>query len=130
MKTFVIASAVVKNKDKFLIGKRARGKKFAPGTWEFISGFPEEKEPLEDTILRELKEETGLKGKVVRSAEPYMITDSEGRWVVIPFLINVTSDKVFLNTKDHEELRWVSRADLESFKDIVDLSNLKACGLL
>ena len=130
MQTFVIASAVVKCRDKFLIGKRARGKKFAPGKWEFISGFPEERESLEDTILRELKEETGLKGKLIRSANPYEISDKDGRWIIIPFLIEVASDKVFLNTKDHEELRWVAKQELDAFKDIVDLANLKECGIL
>ena len=130
MPTFVIASAVVKNKDHFLIGKRARGKKFAPGKWEFISGFPEERESLEDTILRELKEETGLKGKLIRSADPYVISDKEGRWIIIPFLIEVSSDKVFLNTKDHDELRWVSREELEAYKDISDLAHMKEQGFV
>lgn len=37
--THVITLAVVKYKDKFLIGKRAKTKKFAPDKWEFISGF-------------------------------------------------------------------------------------------
>ena len=60
-KTYIITSAVVKFKDKFLIGKRTATKKFAPNKWEFISGFVDSPESVEEIILRELREETGLK---------------------------------------------------------------------
>ncbi|MBI2045584.1 hypothetical protein HYT23_06000, partial [Candidatus Pacearchaeota archaeon] len=50
METRIIASAILKDKNKYLIAKRASSKKYAPGKWEFISGFIETKESAENII--------------------------------------------------------------------------------
>ncbi len=123
-KTYVIVAAVVKCQDMYLIGKRASTKKFAANKWEFISGFMDTKETAEEVILRELKEETGLKGKIVGKAAPYEFIDKESRWIVAPFLIKTITEKFRLNTKDHSELRWVTRQELKKYKDLKELNCL------
>src|SRR3990172_1389462 len=127
MKTYVITSAIIKHNNKFLIGKRASTKKVSPNQWEFISGFIDSKESAEDIILRELMEEINLKGKIIKSAEPYVIVDNNERWIIIPFLIEVETNKVNRNDKDHSELLWVNREELSKnsdlLQDVKELSN-------
>ena len=126
MNTHVITSAVIKYKNKYLIGKRAETKKSAPNQWEFISGFIDTKETAEEIILRELKEETSLKGKIVKSGSPYFVEDKEAHWVIIPFLIEVANSNFILNPADHSELKWVAKEELLDYKELrTDIQKLK-----
>ena len=120
VETRVITQALVKYGNKYLIGKRAATKKFAPNKWELITGFIDRNESVEQIILRELKEETQLDGKIVKTADPYVMQDKEARWIVIPFVVESKSDKFVRNEKDHSKLKWVSVQELEEYKDIAD----------
>lgn len=131
MKTYTVASAIIKYKDKYLIGKRATNKKFYPNVWELISGFIEEKEPAEETILREIKEETKVKAKLIKTADPYIIKVVNERWIIIPFLLEAKNNSFKLNKKDHSELKWVSLEELSQITELKeDIKQLKIRGLL
>lgn len=131
IKEYKIVLGVVKFKNKFLIGKRAITKKFAPGKWEFISGFIEEDEKPEQTILRELQEETNLHGRIIKSGETYNFKDKEGNWLVFPYLIGVKNDNFDINKDDHSELKWINLNDLLKYVDISeDIRKLKKMRLL
>ena len=131
MKTYTIAVSLVKYKDKYLIGKRSPNKRFDPNVWEFLSGFVEEKESAEETILKELKDEVNLSGKIIKSAEPWTIKVEDERWVMIPFSIEVNSDKFEINAEDHSELKWVSNKELDSYGAIKEeTNNFRKAGLL
>lgn len=122
--------ALVKYKNKYLIGKRSSEKKFAPDTWEFISGFVEEKETAEDNILKELKEEVNLTGRIIKSPDVYSGKVKEQRWIVIPFLIEADSDKLTLNKEDHSDLKWVSQEELVNYSELKDdVHHFKQAGL-
>ncbi|MEK6928076.1 MAG: NUDIX domain-containing protein [Nanoarchaeota archaeon] len=118
MQTFVITQAVIKHKSKYLLAKRASTKKNAPNKWEFISGFVDTKETTEQIILREMKEEIKLEGKLIKSANPLTIQDKEARWIIIPFLIEANTNKVTINPKDHSEAIWISKEELKKYKDL------------
>ena len=124
METYVVATALVRFKENYLILKRAPTKRFAPNKWEFLSGFVEEKESAENTILRELEEETKLNGKIIKTTKPFTFVDDEARWVVIPFLIEVKSNKIILNNNDHLESKWVNLEELNDFSDLLPFSKL------
>lgn len=131
MKTYSITTAVIKYKDKFLIGKRSTTKKFVPNKWEFISGFLDKPISAEEIIIEELKEETKLAGKLIKTAIPYSFTDEEGRWIVIPFLIEVKENKFKINKKDHSELKWVSLEELKSYSDLlIDVKEMSKRGII
>lgn len=131
MKTKVITQAVIKFKSKYLLGKRALAKKNAPNQFEFISGFIDTSESAEEIILREIKEETNLDCKIIKSSEPYLIEDKEARWIIIPFLLESKNDKFKLNDEDHSELKWVSIEELKNYEDIKeDIKNLKIRDLI
>lgn len=118
MKHYVITVAVIKNKEKYLIGKRASTKKFAPNQWEFISGFMDIPESPEETILREIKEELDSEGKIIDSSPSFEFTDNEGDWTVIPFLVELSTQEVRINPQDHSEIRWVNMNELNDYPDL------------
>ena len=130
-KTYVITSALVKFEDKYLIAKRSANKKFAPNQWEFISGFVDTKEGAENIILRELMEELKLKGKIIKSAEPYVVNDKEARWMVIPFLIKLDNNSFVMNKKDHSEVKFVTSKELTKYKELSkDINEFRKRGLI
>lgn len=67
MKTYAIITGVIKFGEKILLLKRNPERHFSPNKWQPVSGFIGEKEPAEDAVLREVKEETGLCGKIVKA---------------------------------------------------------------
>ncbi|PIN94002.1 hypothetical protein COU54_00820 [Candidatus Pacearchaeota archaeon CG10_big_fil_rev_8_21_14_0_10_31_24] len=119
MNTYVIAAALIKNKEKYLIAKRDSQKEFNPNEWEFISGFIEEKETVEKTILRELIEETNLKGQIIDSGESTSILDKDTRWIIIPYLIETNNEKFEINPSDHSEMLWVKAKSLKNYKGLI-----------
>ena len=130
MKSFVIITALVRYKEKFLIGRRVKSKEFSGGEWEFISGFVEEKKDINETILLELKEETGLIGEIIKHGDPFIINE-DAEWIVIPFLIDALDRKFKLNKKDHSELKWMDFEDIERIKELKDLiKGFKLRGLI
>jgi len=118
MKTHIITTAIIRNKDKYLIGKRAATKEFSPNQWEFITGFMDAQESPEETIIREIKEELGAKGRIISKSNIFDFIDNEGKWFVTPFLVELDTKKIQANQGDHSELRWVMASDLKSYGDL------------
>ena len=118
METYIITTAVIRNKDKYLIAKRTATKKFSPNQWEFISGFIDAPESSEETIIREIKEELGVKGSVVKKSNSFVIADDEGEWTVIPFLVKLDTQDIQVNQEDHSEIKWVAANELSSYPDL------------
>ncbi|MEZ5691536.1 MAG: 8-oxo-dGTP diphosphatase MutT [Rickettsiales bacterium] len=56
----VVAAALINDEGKILLARRPEGKRLA-GKWEFVGGKVEEGEIPEEALVRELKEELGIK---------------------------------------------------------------------
>ena len=79
--------------DKIVLIKR--GIQPSKGTWAPPSGFMEAGEKPEDTALRELYEETSLKGEIAGLLGVYsQKTQIYGNLVIIIFLVRITSGKI------------------------------------
>ena len=97
MKTYMTVHVIAMKDGKFLLLQRAKHRT-NPGTWNVVTGHVREKESAEDAALRELKEETNLEGKLVKTGEPFWVDQGDIRWIVVPSLIN---------TDDISHLRWM-----------------------
>ena len=90
-----------------------------------------ELESAEDTALREIKEETGLMGKIIKKGKMFTKPDKKlGRiWVIMPFLCSVKSRKVKLD-KENQEYRWVHHKDIKDYPTVPGLrADLAELGL-
>ncbi len=123
METYVITTAVIRNKDKYLIAKRAITKKFAPNQWEFISGFIDTPESPEEIIIREIKEELGATARIIKKSDSFDFTDDEGKWTVIPFLVELDIQNIKVNQEDHSEIKWVVASELNCYPDLEPFLN-------
>ena len=137
MATYMTVIGVVKldNDDyrddcTILLLKRNAQRRTSPNKWQTPSGFINEGESAEEAVLREVKEETALDGTIKKSGSAFEVVDEWARWIIVPFLILVKSDKVVIDTKEHSEFRWVKVNDVSSFECVKGIEeDLKAVGL-
>lgn len=131
MKTRIVLTGILRDKDLFLIVKRNENDDLYPGAWEFPGGHLEKGETLKDGLKRELMEEIGFSEDFnpiithyfdeVKEKNNELIYDLE-----IDFIINVDKTKVDVKlSEEHSDYKWVTKGSecLDNFiKD--KLSNL------
>jgi 8-oxo-dGTP diphosphatase len=132
MATYVAVIGVVKlnDDDLILLLKRNARRRTSPNKWQTPSGFLNEGESAEEAALREVKEETSLNGTILKGGRAFEVVDEWARWVIVPFLISVKSDKVVIDTKEHSEFRWIKVDEVSGFECVKGIEeDLKAVGL-
>lgn len=108
----------IRNNNKLLLTKYRRGY----GHNALVAGFTEIGETAEETVVREVMEETGLKVKNIRyyKSQPWGIADD----LLLGFYCDVDGDDTI--TMDEEELKyaeWVERDLIELQPDDSSLTN-------
>lgn len=130
-KTYATVIGIVKFKDKILLLRRTPERHSSPNKWQPVSGFIGEREAAEDAVLREVKEETDLNGKITKTGRVFEISDDWGRWVIMPFLVSVESDGVKFDPKEHSEIVWVKPEEINKFDLVAGVKeDLESVGLL
>ena len=98
---------------KILIGKREKDKDISKLTWSFPGGRPEHDEELEESIKREIKEETGFNteslGVIFAKTYP-----EKKDLLAIYYLCEITGGKEKTG-QDFIELKWVYPEELEKY---------------
>ncbi|MFB6204194.1 MAG: NUDIX domain-containing protein [Candidatus Nanohaloarchaea archaeon] len=104
-----VATAVTYNpeREEFLLLKRADTHEPFSEKWEFPAGMIEGEDP-KHAALRELEEETGLKGEFLREGKRFNVDTGGDTYRVHPVLVAVNSEEVELS-REHVDYRWVSR---------------------
>lgn len=109
---YLTVDAIVVRRNQLLLIKRGRPP--FEGTWALPGGFVEADETVETAVIRELKEETGLTGKIKRLfevlSEPKR--DPRGRVVDCVFEIRVPIDQKPKGGDDAAEARFWPLEDL------------------
>jgi len=133
MKNFFNVTSVVRNpEEKILILKKGDDDYNYPGKWSFCSGFIKEFEAGEDTIIREIKEETGLDSTIIKKGGIVVHQDDTlGKtWNMLSFLCDVSTDSVTL-CNENSEFKWIDVDELEHYDQVPGLKKtLKALGLM
>ena len=98
------------------------GRRSAPpalrGRWELPGGKVEPGEPADDAVRRELREELGVRVELGPTVDGPG-TDPVGTWPLGPGLVmrlwwgRITVGRA-VPLADHDELRWLTRSELES----------------
>lgn len=130
METEEVATAVTfhHGKGKFLLLKRAKDRDLNPGKWDFPSGHIDNEEPKK-AALRELKEETGLRGTFLKTGNPFTVDTEGGRFKVHPFLFKAEGEPEL--SREHERYDWIEPEELEDFDTVEGLrEDLKRVGAI
>lgn len=108
--------AVIVSEGKILLERR--GNEPGRGQWSIPGGLVEVGESLEQTIVREVREETGLE---VESAELIdvvgnVVRDEAGKikyhFVIVDYLVKIKGGRLRA-ASDAEELKWVKLTEVE-----------------
>ena len=113
MKIKVVCGILIWN-DKVLIGKRKLTNEHQPGKWEFPVGKMEEGETIDETIIREFKEELDI--EIYPFHEFRTLNDENIEFT--PMTVRLVGGKAKL--LEHEEIKFVDKK--EFFK--MDLTKL------
>ena len=85
----------------------------------------------EDAVLREVKEETGLRGKIIRKGKVFEVTDKWGRWVIMTFLVEVASTEISIDRREHSEAVWIKPENIDKYDLVAGVKkDLKVLQLL
>ena len=100
------------------------------GSWVFPKGTPTTGESLEQTALREVREETGLDVRILRplGEMTYSFAASGERVhkIVHFFLMEATGGDPSLHDAEYDEVRWVTVLDarrmlsFDTYRDVLD----------
>ncbi|MCF1599432.1 NUDIX hydrolase [Streptomyces muensis] len=119
------AAVVMDDKQRVLLVRRSVKERFLPRVWGVPCGKLEPGESPEDGALRELKEETGLLGEIVRKVgESSFVSDYRGHEIKNwqdNFLVRPLSASVTLPEPD-QDARWLGRSELTGVE--IDAYNL------
>jgi NAD+ diphosphatase len=93
--------------ERALLGRQAS---WAPGRYSTIAGFVEPGESLEDAVIREVEEETGVHVDDVQyvASQPWPFPSS----LMLGFRAVARTHDITLRDGELEDARWFSRADL------------------
>jgi len=126
-----------------LILQRHKNEEVYPGMWELPSGKREPLELSEDSLAREVKEETGLDIDIImpfsvfdyRIEKEKEIRDS----TQINFLVKPKNNTQVKLSKEHQSFAWISKEEIDRYNlteatknvikkafDIVGLLNLQS----
>jgi ADP-ribose pyrophosphatase YjhB (NUDIX family) len=128
-----VASAIPVKDKKFLLIKR--GLPPQKGTWRSPAGFIESGETPEEACLRELKEETGMSGEIVKLIGVDRVDDREvyGDMLVIRYLVKVSGGELVPEKGEIEDARFFDVSELPDyyvalFKDVIEqVQNGEVC---
>ena len=115
MKSSIVLTGIIRDKDLFLVVKRNENDELYPGGWEFPGGHLEDGETIKEGLKRELNEEIGFDFEFnpvithysdeVKNKNDELIYNLE-----IDFIIDVCKDdiKVVLS-EEHCDYKWVTK---------------------
>jgi 8-oxo-dGTP diphosphatase len=112
---------IIRKVDTILLMRRALTKSTNPGKWESVAGKVEFKEHPNDTLHREVKEESGL--NVFINEQPlaaFQTTRGTEPMVLLYYLCDYVSGDVTLS-KEHDAYKW---ANLQEFKVLCSFQEL------
>ncbi len=108
-----VKAVIVNKKGEVLLLKRAKNEKTHSGDYDLPGGTMEKNETVEETLKREVKEETGLNvdsGKIIKISEYPKGHEKLNELKALRFLVKYGADdyeKIKLNRHEHQSFEWL-----------------------
>ncbi|HKB88769.1 MAG TPA: NUDIX hydrolase [Patescibacteria group bacterium] len=115
----IVAGGVIIKNSKVLIAQRAANEEAYPNLWEVPSGKKEPMEKIEDTVIREVYEETGLKTKIINVIDVFNFniekTDEIRDVTQVIFLLELNKESNVKLSTEHQNFAWVTKDELNKY---------------
>jgi 8-oxo-dGTP diphosphatase len=120
-----LTKALIRNDGKYLLLRKAEDKYFPEnvGKWECSGGIIEKGETSRQTILREIKRETGLEVKIIKKLPTLRQIDEFYDSKCDIYLIEAKSDKVKLSS-EHNSHIWAHANEVKNMNLVLYASLL------
>ena len=124
MKKINVAAAIITKNNKYFIAKRNKNKHLG-GFYEFPGGKQDKNETLQETVIREIKEELDVNVFVGDKLGEEHYKDEKINVHLHYFFCTIISGDIVL--KEHEDSAWVSKEEFKNYnfaegdKDIISL---------
>ena len=95
---------------RFLLLKRSETARIYPGIWQMITGTIESHEHTKDTLIRELKEETGLTARRIYSIpriNTFYLAVSD-KICMSPVFLSIVDSEECAISDEHSEYKWAT----------------------
>lgn len=116
----ITACAFIYNSsNQLLIAKRAKTKNFLPDKWELLGGHTEFGETLQESLIRELKEELQIDIIVEDPFYAFTYVSGDIHTVEVDFFARISdnSSQIILNPEDHSEYNWIKADEVDQYFD-------------
>ena len=123
----VLGGAVIKD-GKILILQRSQNEDIYPGIWELPGGKREPLESSEDSLIREIMEETSLNVEPIMpfSVFDYQIEkpDETRDSTQINFLVALTGEGNVMLSKEHQAFAWITSKEIGKYNFTEETKNV------
>lgn len=113
--TNIVAGVVIKRNDKYLLVQENRPGTKVHGLWNFPAGTVEEGRTIEETAIREAKEETGFNVELLRKLDIFQAD------VLTPpkhaFTAKIISGKLAWPKKEILEAKWFTWLEIRNMQN-------------
>jgi len=126
MNFYVAGHALIEKNGRYLVTRRSRLNDYMPLKWDIPGGIVLLGETLEDTIHREVYEETKLSINIKHVIHVYSNRDQipKRQTFQVVYLCKYISGEVQLNPSEHDEYNWLEYFDIRNLETIDFLSDL------
>ena len=124
-----VVTCFLESDGKILILRRSEQVGSYQGRWAGVSGFVET--TPDEQAMTEIREETGLNEADVRlmnKGKPLTVEDEQFgvRWIVHPYLFQVTDRSKIKINWEHKEMRWIKPEGISDFQTVPRLKEVLA----
>ncbi len=106
-----VAKAVIEDSGKYLLIKRSSSSKFFPSKWDFPGGKVDVGERFEESVVREVKEETAMKIRVGKLIFEGRINENNKNIHYKVYSIENFEGEIILSL-DHSKFKWASKEEI------------------
>ena len=107
-----VVGAIIKDGDRYLVGQRA-AKKAQGGLWEFMGGKIEPGETPEQALARECREELALEIEDERIIDS-VVHEYPEKTIRLTLISCSPKSGSIPKALEHQQIRWVTRAEMDT----------------